>query len=66
MPRTNMISSSGDHCSDQISHLPEPEVILYPPQCIQLGWQDEQISVGSGLDNSGFICYINSTLQVYA
>lgn len=49
---------------NKISHLPKPKVVLFPPERVQLGWQDRKISVGSGLDNSGVICYINSTLQV--
>ncbi|XP_025412938.1 ubiquitin carboxyl-terminal hydrolase 36 isoform X2 [Sipha flava] len=48
---------------NKISHLPKPKVVLYPPECVQLGWQDKKMSVGSGLDNPGVICYINSTLQ---
>jgi len=49
---------------NKISQLPKPKMVLYPPECIQLGWQDRKILVGSGLDNPGVICYINSTLQV--
>lgn len=49
---------------NKISHLPKPKVVLFPPERVQLGWQDKKMSVGSGLDNSGVICYINSTLQV--
>lgn len=49
---------------NKISHLPKPKVVLFPPERIQLGWQDRKMSVGSGLDNPGVICYINSTLQV--
>ncbi|XP_022181591.1 ubiquitin carboxyl-terminal hydrolase 36 isoform X1 [Myzus persicae] len=49
--------------SNKISHLPKPKVVLYPPERVQLGWQDKKMSVGSGLDNPGVICYINSTLQ---
>jgi len=49
---------------NKISHLPKPKIVLYPPEQIQLGWQDKKLSVGSGLDNPGVICYINSTLQV--
>ncbi|XP_025199944.1 ubiquitin carboxyl-terminal hydrolase 36 isoform X2 [Melanaphis sacchari] len=48
---------------NKISHLPKPKVVLYPPERVQLGWQDKKMSVGSGLDNPGVICYINSTLQ---
>jgi len=50
--------------TNKISHLPKPKVVLYPPERVQLGWQDKKMSVGSGLDNPGVICYINSTLQV--
>jgi len=49
---------------NKISHLPKPKVVLFPPEQVQLGWQDKKLSVGSGFDNSGVICYINSTLQV--
>lgn len=49
---------------NKISQLPKPKVVLYSPECVQLGWQGKKISVGSGLDNPGVICYINSTLQV--
>lgn len=49
---------------NKISHLPKPKVVLFPPERVQLGWQDRKMSVGSGLDNPGVICYINSTLQV--
>eukprot|EP00102_Acyrthosiphon_pisum_P018578 XP_016655788.1 PREDICTED: ubiquitin carboxyl-terminal hydrolase 36-like [Acyrthosiphon pisum] len=49
--------------TNKISHLPNPKVVLYPPERVQLGWQDKKMSVGSGLDNPGVICYINSTLQ---
>lgn len=49
---------------NKISQLPKPKVVLFPPERVQLGWQDRKMSVGSGLDNSGVICYINSTLQV--
>lgn len=49
---------------NKISHLPKPNVILFPPEQVQLGWQEKKLSVGSGLDNPGVICYINSTLQV--
>ena len=48
----------------KISLLPKPKVVLFPPERIQLGWRDKKMSVGSGLKNSGVICYINSTLQV--
>lgn len=53
---------NGDY--NKISHLPKPKTVLYPPENVQLGWQDRKMSVGSGLDNPGVICYINSTLQV--
>ncbi|XP_026805105.1 ubiquitin carboxyl-terminal hydrolase 36-like isoform X2 [Rhopalosiphum maidis] len=49
--------------TNKISRLPKPKVVLYPPERVQLGWQDKKMSVGSGLDNPGVICYINSTLQ---
>lgn len=49
---------------NKISHLPKPKVVLFPPERVQLGWQDRKMPVGSGLDNPGVICYINSTLQV--
>lgn len=49
---------------EEIPRLPVPKVVLYPPECVQLGWQVEPIVVGSGLYNPGVICYINSTLQV--
>jgi len=48
----------------KISHLPKPKIVLYPPEQVQLGWRDKKMLVGSGLDNPGFICYINATLQV--
>ncbi|XP_050420925.1 ubiquitin carboxyl-terminal hydrolase 36 isoform X2 [Adelges cooleyi] len=53
---------NGD-CNGKVSHLPKPKVILFPPERVQLGWQDKKMSVGSGLENPGVICYINSTLQ---
>lgn len=53
---------NGDN--NKISHLPKPKVVLFPPERVQLGWQDRKMLVGSGLDNNGVICYINSTLQV--
>lgn len=54
--------TNGD--TNKILHLPKPKVVLFPPERVQLGWQDRKMPVGSGLDNSGVICYINSTLQV--
>jgi len=50
--------------TDEVPRLPKPIVVLYPLERVQLGWQDEQMAVGSGLVNTGVICYINSTLQV--
>jgi len=50
--------------TNEVPRLPKPRIVLYPPEHVQLGWQDKTMSVGSGLDNSGVICYINSTLQV--
>jgi len=44
--------------------LPEPNVVLFPPEQIQLGWQNKELLAGSGLVNTGVICYINATLQV--
>lgn len=49
---------------NEIARLPEPNVVLFPPEQVKLGWQENKSSVGSGLDNTGVICYINSTLQV--
>ncbi|XP_050546764.1 ubiquitin carboxyl-terminal hydrolase 36 isoform X2 [Daktulosphaira vitifoliae] len=49
--------------NNKVSRLPKPKVVLYPPECVQLGWQNKKMSVGSGLENPGVICYINSTLQ---
>ncbi|CAH1737455.1 unnamed protein product [Aphis gossypii] len=49
--------------TDKVPRLPKPRVVLYPSERVQLGWQDEKMAVGSGLVNTGVICYINSTLQ---
>jgi len=49
---------------DKESRLQKPKVVLFPAERIQLGWRDRQLSVGSGLINTGVICYINATLQV--
>lgn len=50
---------------NKISLLPKPKTVLFPYENVQLGWQYRKMTIGSGLDNSGVICYINSTLQVY-
>lgn len=47
-----------------ISKLPVPEIVLFPPEDIILGWQGN-VPVGSGFVNNGTTCYINSTLQVW-
>jgi len=52
-----------DRHTNKIPHLPKPKVVFYPPEYVQLGWQDK-MSVGSGLDNPGVMCYIKSILQV--
>jgi len=49
---------------DKISLLPEPRVVLFLPEQVQLGWQNKELPAGSGLVNTGVICYINATLQV--
>lgn len=42
--------------------LPEPVVVLYPSDKIQLGWKGT-FPVGAGMYNVGNTCYLNSTLQ---
>jgi len=31
-----------DCYTKKIPHLPKPKVVLYPPECVQLGWQDKK------------------------
>jgi len=51
--------------ANAVAALPEPRVVLFPRERIQLGWRKEELSsVGAGFVNTGLICYINSTLQV--
>lgn len=49
--------------SGQDQTLPDPKVVLFSPDDVQLGWKSN-IPVGSGFVNMGTTCYINSTLQV--
>jgi len=58
----NTEKMNGD--SNEISCLPKPKIVLYPPEQVQLGWKHTKMLIGSGLDNPGVICYINATLQV--
>lgn len=49
--------------SGQDQTLPDPKVVLFSPDDVQLGWKGN-LPVGSGFVNMGTTCYINSTLQV--
>ncbi|KAK0172824.1 hypothetical protein PV328_006095 [Microctonus aethiopoides] len=42
--------------------LPEPKIILYDLEKVQLGWKGT-FPVGAGMYNVGNTCYLNSTLQ---
>jgi len=57
--------AEGKGCDKTSYSLPEPSFVLFPRERIQLGWRKEEASLaGSGMVNTGVICYINSTLQV--
>ncbi|XP_055533735.1 ubiquitin carboxyl-terminal hydrolase 36 isoform X2 [Wyeomyia smithii] len=54
--------SSGGSAKDQ---LPTPKRVLYPRDCVQLGWKasGRKWQTGAGMINVGNTCYLNSTLQ---
>lgn len=47
---------------DKEPKLPEPAVMLYPPNKVHLGW-NKNFPIGAGMYNVGNTCYLNSTLQ---
>ncbi|XP_058794208.1 ubiquitin carboxyl-terminal hydrolase 36 isoform X3 [Phymastichus coffea] len=47
---------------DKEPRLPEPNVVLYPPDKVNLGW-NKNFPIGTGMYNVGNTCYLNSTLQ---
>ncbi|XP_022130071.1 ubiquitin carboxyl-terminal hydrolase 36 isoform X1 [Pieris rapae] len=53
---------SNDHTKNGDDGLPRPKKILFPVEKVQLGWQGPW-SAGSGMQNVGNTCYLNSTLQ---
>lgn len=52
------------NCNNEVSTLPEPKIVLFPSEQVQLGWPYNKMAIGCGLDNSGYVCYVNATLQV--
>lgn len=44
------------------SMLPEPKCVLYQPDKVTLGWQNN-FRAGAGMVNLGNTCYLNATLQ---
>ncbi|KAF0752046.1 ubiquitin carboxyl-terminal hydrolase 36 isoform X3 [Aphis craccivora] len=49
--------------TDIVPRLPKPRVVLYPLERVQLGWQDKQMAVGSGLALFHILVFANWLLN---
>ncbi|XP_047534809.1 ubiquitin carboxyl-terminal hydrolase 36 [Vanessa atalanta] len=58
--------NSGNQCIENTKNieegLPKPKRVFFPVEKVQLGWQTAW-AAGSGIQNVGNTCYLNSTLQ---